>query len=113
MEALEFVKLIIEIIATGSTACVVICHFFEKKPVKKFFSKTLPLFFFGIVTEDGKKLKGFKAIKENKIRLERTQNIIKTIAPDYTFNELYAINEEELLKFIHESNFFTKIQLRQ
>lgn len=113
MEILEFIKLIFEIITTFSAACVIIVHLFEKKTVKRFFSKTLPLFFRGTTTLENKKVRGFRALKADKEQYERTQNIIKAIAPNYNDEELLVLNKEALFKILQDSNVFTKIQIRK
>ena len=113
MEKLECVKLILEIITAFSTAWIVIIHLFEKKLIKKFFTRTVPLFFCGIVTSDSKRVRGFKALKEGRKQWERTQNIIKTIAPDYKDEEMLVLNKEELFNLLYNSNVFTKIRLRK
>lgn len=105
--------LILEIITTFSATCVIIVHLFEKKPVKRFFSKTLPLFLCGTTTLENKKVRGFRALKADKEQYECTQNIIKTIAPNYNNEEFLVLNKEELFKFLQDSNVFTKIQIRK
>ena len=112
MEILEFIKLILEIITTFSTACVVIIHFIQFKPVKKIFTEIIPLFFCGIKS-NGKKVRFFKAFKEKKLQRETTQNIIKGIAPNFEMEESLVLHPDELLKILYESNVITKTQKRK
>lgn len=113
MEKLEFIKLILEIITSFSTACVVILHLFEKTLIKKSFIKTLPLFFSGITTLDGKRVRGFKALRADKEQRKRTQDMIKAIAPNYKDEEVLVLNKEELFYLLYNSKIFTKIRLRK
>ena len=110
---LESIKLILEIITTFSTVCVIISHFFEVNLKKRLFSKTIPLFFKGIITSENRRIRGFKALKANKENLERTQNIIKAITNDYTEEDLFVLNKEQLFTFLQDSKVLTKIQVRK
>lgn len=113
MEVLKFMKLIFEFITTVSTACVVIVHVFEKKPLKRFFFKILPLFFCGTLNSENKKVRGFRALKAEKEQYERTQNMIKSIISDCNYENSFILNREELLNFLQDSNILKKIQIRK
>lgn len=113
MRILEFIKVIIEIITSFGTVCVVIVHIYEKKSVQKFLKKTLPLFFCGTTTVENKKIKGFKALKNNREQFERTQNIIKAIDSEDKDEDVLVLNKEELFRILQESSVFTKYKIRK
>lgn len=106
-------KLIAETVAAISTAAVVIVHFFEKPPIKRFFTNTVRVFFGGIKTSAGKRIYFFKAIKERNERLERTQAIIKAVAPNLVDDEILVLDKGKLIQTLYESDVFKKIQVRK
>lgn len=114
MKIIEWIKLIAECIAAVNTAIIVLQTAYEKVPVVKgFFLRIkhfLHLFFKGFTNLDGKKVKGFKAIKADK---ERRQAIINGIAPDLEYTEVFVLNQSKLQQFLSKSDLFTKMTVRK
>lgn len=110
MDIIANVKVIAETITTICAAIIVLKHLVGiiPKPIKIFFSETVPVFFCGIKT-DNKKIRFFKALKVRKEQQRQFQNILKGLCPDCEREEIFILNKDELCKHIYESNLFTRV----
>lgn len=107
---MEFLKNLAETITAISTAVIVIITASKKLPkgIKAFFF----MFFGGIQNDEGKKLRFFKALKQNKENYERTQRIIKAIIePNNKSEEYLVLNKDALEELIKDSKLFTHISI--
>lgn len=114
MTILENIKFIAELITSISAAAIVLKKAIDIIPcAKRVFVRikdSLHLFFIGFTEIDGKKIRGFKAIKADK---ERTQAIINAVAPNLETEEVFVLNRAELQKIITDSKIFTKVTVRR
>lgn len=111
---IEWIKLIAECITAVSAAVIVLQKAIDVLPnwIIRFFEKIkdfLHLFFLGFTEIDGKKIRGFKAIKANK---ERIKTIINAVAPNLKTEEVLILNQAELQKILTDSKIFTKETVR-
>ena len=108
---LENFKTVCEVITAFSTATIVFKHIPES--MKKFFLKTIPLFFKGTSELNGKKVRFFEAVRIEKENQERLKRIIPIVAPDYKENEYLVLNKEELLNMLENSKLFIHLSKRK
>lgn len=115
MDFILWIKTIFETITAFTAAMIVIIQFLKLIPhsIKKFFIKTIPLFFIGTIDANGKRLCFFKALKINRENREQIQNLIQIIAPDYSDSEYLILNKTELLNLIESSNLFIHVSKRK
>lgn len=111
MNLIANIKEIAEVVTTISAAIIVLRQAFRiiPKPVKRFFIKTIPMFFLGFTNSERKKVRFFKALKAEKEQQEQNQMILKTLSPDSASEEVLILNKSELMNFLAESKLFTKI----
>lgn len=117
MNVLSNIKLIAETVTTISTAFIVIYNVIKlilrSSKINTFFTKTIPLFFKGTMTDDKKKVRGFKAVQIDKEYQMRFQNIIDTLAPNITSDEVLILDKVELIRVLSESSIFKKVTSRK
>lgn len=114
MTILENIKFIAELITSISAVAIVLKKAIDiTSCAKRFFVRTkdfLHLFFIGFTEIDGKKIRGFKAIKADK---EQTQAIINAVALNLETEEVLVLNQAELQKILNDSKIFTKATVRK
>lgn len=115
MNFIENAKEIAEVVTAISAAIIVLRNAFQiiPKPIKRFFTKTISMFFFGFTNSKGKKVRFFKAIKAEKEQQEQFQMVLKTVSYDFTSEDVLILNKTELMTFLAESKLFTKITRRK
>lgn len=111
MDFIVWLRTIFETVTAFSAAIIVIIHFLKLMPksIKKFFIKTIPLFFIGTLDANRKEVRFFKALKIEKENEMKIQNLIQIIAPNYTDGEYLILNKTELLNLIKSSNLFIHV----
>ena len=115
MAFLENITFIAECVTAISAAIIVLRQALKiiPKPLRRFFTKVIPVFLFGFTTLDGKKAWFFRAVKAQKEYQAQFQNIFKTLAPDFEMEDVLVLNTSELIPFLSESKLFKKTTLRK
>ena len=105
MDFIMNIKLIAEIITSVATAGIIFLNFFKHlpKPVKLFFTKTIPLFFKGFHNPNGKKDRFFKAVESYRKYNETNKNILKALLPCSKTEDILIIDKEALLDYLSKS----------
>jgi predicted small secreted protein len=111
----ETLKFIAEVITSIATAIIVITHlikfmFKQYNRVKIFFKTTFPMFFKGVTNLEGKKVRFFKGLKQQR---ERNKNILKAISPDFQEEDILVLDKKALIDIISNSKAFYTIQQRK
>lgn len=110
MDIITNVKLIAETITAICAAIIVLRHLVGiiPKPIKIFFSETVPLFFCGL--DNGKnRIRFFKALRFRKEQKKQFLNIVQALHSDCEQEEIFILNKRELVNFLCESKVFTKV----
>lgn len=111
---IENAKLIAETVTAISAAIIVLGQAlkFVPKPMREFFTKTVPMFFCGVTTAAGEKLRFIRAVKAYRAQQAQFQNIVKALT-DFETDEVFVLNPSRLFTFLSESKLFTKVTRRK
>jgi hypothetical protein len=115
MIILEKLKLIAEVITSGATAIIMLVHLIKFmfklcNPMKRFFKITVPMFFKGYTTLDGKTVRFVEGLQLYK---ERNRNILNAVSPDFEMEEVLVLDKKALLDIISNSKAFYPVQQRK
>jgi len=110
MDIIETFKHIAEAITAIITAIIIIASLFKHIPKLRYFIISLKYFVHGTLTLDGKRVRCFKGLKEQR---NRNKAILNGIAPELEMEEYLILDKKALLDLISDSSVFHKIQLRK
>lgn len=115
MDIISIIKDIAEAITAISTAIIVLISTVKllPSPIKNFFTKIIPTFFYGFTDTNGKKSFFFEAVKARNYQQEQLKDVLQSLTRNCKFEEFLVLNEKELVNFLSETKLFTKISLRK
>jgi hypothetical protein len=114
IQIIDSSKTIAETVTAFATAGIVITSLIKKIPIlQRFFVRVIgktKSFFYGTVTLDGKRVRFWKGLKEQRRRIK---TISEAIAPYYQSEELLVLDKDALFDLISRSGAFHTIHLRK